>query len=407
MRLYRNIKLTRKTLFSHKLRTALSLIGITIGVATVIIMVAVGRGAQSEVVRLVKAMGTNLLVVNAGKSKTFAGRQSQSESVKTLSIEDSEAILLECPSVLMAAPAQDRTLPVKYEKIATKTRILGTTVDFPKIRNFEISEGLFFTEDDERAALRVAVIGYEVQKNLFGSEDPIGETIRIKNIPFRVIGVLSPKGLTGEGANEDNVIVVPISTALRRVFNLDYIDTIYLRVKSQEAMAPAEREIRSLLRERHRLDRSGSPDDFTIQNQMTVLKAEEATRESFTLMITGIAAISLVVGGIGILAVMLLAVRERTNEIGLRMAIGARRQDILVQFLTEALILGFVGGLIGVGIGLTTTVGLGWATKWETVIPVDYIFLSLLFSLSLGLFFGVYPARRASMLYPIDALRAE
>lgn len=407
MKLYRNVRLTRKTLFAHKLRTFLSLAGITIGVAAVIIMVAVGRGAEREVVETIKAMGTNLLVVNAGKSKAFAGRESRSGSVNTLTLEDAEAILEACPSVMLAAPAQDRTLAVKYGNASVRTKVLGTTPDFPRIRNYELADGEGFTFEDQRAAFRTAVIGWAVFENLFGGEDPVGETIRIGKVPFRVAGVLGPKGLSSEGANEDNVIVIPVTTALRRVFNLDHIDTIYVRVRRQELMGRAEEEIRALLRERHRLDRRDRPDDFTIQNQVTSLRAEEAARESFTLLVTGIAAISLAVGGIGILAVMLLAVSERTNEIGLRMAIGARRRDILAQFLAEALILGLAGGVGGVLLGVAAAAGLGWATRWETVIPLDYAGWSVLVSLSVGLFFGVYPARRASLLQPIEALRAE
>jgi putative ABC transport system permease protein len=407
MKIYSNIKLTRKTLLSHKFRTLLSLSGITIGVAAVLIMVAIGKGAQREMMGIIEDQGTNLLVVSAARAKAFGGRQLQTGDVTTLTLNDSEAIQDECPSVVLSSPAQDKTLVVKYGTYSTRVKIMGTTEDYPEIRNFEVIEGTFFTNEDNKAAFRVSVIGYEVQKNLFEEKNPIGEFIRIRNIPFEVIGVLKPKGISSEGANEDNQIMIPIRTALRRVFNLDHISNVYVKVERQESMDQAEAEIRELLRDRHRLERRNKPDDFMIQNQMTVLEAAKATSESFTLLITAIASISLLVGGIGILAIMLLAVRERTNEIGLRMAVGARRKDILVQFISEALILGFAGGLAGVVFGLTSALVLGEFTKWKTVIPVDYVFFALFFSLSIGLFFGVYPARRASLLYPIDALRAE
>jgi putative ABC transport system permease protein len=407
MRIYRNIKLTRKTLLSHKFRTLLALSGITIGVAAVIIMVAIGKGAQREMLRIIEDQGSNLLVVSAARTKTFAGRQQQAGNVITLTVKDSEAIQDECPSVVLTAPGQNKTLLVKFGTYSTRAKILGTTVDYPEIRNFKVTDGVFFTEQDNKASFRMAVIGYEVWKNLFEDKNPLGDIIRIQNVPFEVIGVLKPKGISSEGTNEDNQIMIPIRTALRRVFNINYISNIYVKVKQRDLMDQAEVEIMELLRDRHRLERRGKPDDFTIQNQMTALKAAKATSESFTLLITAIASISLLVGGIGILAIMLLAVRERTNEIGLRMAVGARRKDILVQFVSEALILGFAGGLIGVLFGMTSALVLGEFTKWRTVIPVDYVVLSLVFSLSIGLFFGVYPARRASLLYPIDALRAE
>lgn len=407
MKLYRNIRISRKTLFSHKLRTFLALLGITIGVAAVIIMVAVGEGAQREVLQQIEAMGTNLLVVNAGRVKTFAGRERQIGIVTTLKIRDSEAIAEDCSAVALAAPAQDRTLQVKYGNYSTMTKILGSSSAFQNIRNFSTVKGRFFTEEENKAAFRVAVIGRQVSDNLFEGKDPIGETIRLRKIPFEVIGVLKSKGVSPEGSNEDNQILIPINTALRRVFNLNYINSIYVRVKNRRSMATAEKQIAALLRERHRLDIKNKADDFIIQNQLTILETERATTQSFTTMIAGVAAISLFVGGIGILAVMFLAVKERTHEIGLRMAVGSRRKDIMVQFISEATILGFLGGFIGVFLGTAGAWIMETATKWPTVISLKPIVISLFFSLSVGLFFGVFPARKASLLNPIEALRAE
>jgi putative ABC transport system permease protein len=406
MKVVRNVLLTRRTLLAQKLRTALALMGITIGVAAVIIMVAVGKGAEREVLGIIQEMGSNLLVVSAERTQAFGGRFDTGDIV-SLTREDGEAILEHCPSVALAAPAQHRRLQVKREAATIQTRILGTTPEYLEIRNFQVVDGEFFWPEDDKAARRVAVLGAAAARNLFGPDEPVGEIIRIEQIPFEVVGVLKPKGVSAEGANEDDQIVIPLRTALRRVFNQNHLGNIYVQATRRESMPAAESEIRRLLRRRHRLELADRPDDFTIQNQLTIIEAERATIDSFTLLISAIAAISLLVGGIGILAIMQIAVRERTTEIGLRMAVGARRADILVQFLAEALIQGLVGGAIGVLIGVTGAVIVGWTTRWQTIVPLEIVGLGLLVSLSIGLFFGVYPARRASMLFPVDALRAE
>lgn len=407
MKLLRNVLLTRRTLFAHKLRTALALMGITIGVAAVIIMVAVGKGAQNEVLRIIQEMGSNLLVVSAERTQAFGGGRFDTGNVVSLVRSDSEAILEQCSSVELVAPAQHKRLQIKHETVAIRTKVLGTTPDYVEIRNFNIVEGRFFWPEEEKASKRVAVLGAAVKLNLFGMDNPVGEIVRIEKIPFEVVGVLKPKGISPEGANEDDQIMIPLRTALRRVFNEKHIRNIYVRATERETMDSAQAEIRQLLRERHRLEVRNRPDDFTIQNQLTTIEAERTASESFTLLISAIAAISLLVGGIGILAVMQIAVRERTSEIGLRMAVGARRSDILAQFLGEALVQGLVGGAIGVFLGVAGALVVGWTTRWHTVIPLDYVGLALVVSLSLGLFFGAYPARRASLLFPIEALRAE
>jgi putative ABC transport system permease protein len=321
--------------------------GITIGVAAVIIMVAIGQGARQKIIRQIEAMGSNLLVVNAGKAKTFVGRR-QTDKITTLKLKDSDVILEECPSVRLSAPAQEKAFKVIYGNISTMTKILGTTPDYAIIRNSPVQQGEWFTEEEDRATLRLAVIGSQVRDNLFEDIDPVGEIIRINNIPFEVVGVLITKGVSTEGSNEDNQIIIPLNTALRRVFNMTFLKNIYIQVREQNRMDDAEREIRSVLRKQHRLERYDRPDDFDIQNQKNVLQARSATSGSFTWLITGLAGISLILGGTGILAVMLLSVRERTSEIGLRMAVGARPKDILTQFLFEAIILGLMGGISGV-----------------------------------------------------------
>ncbi|MFC2158976.1 ABC transporter permease [Acidobacteriota bacterium] len=407
MKILRNIRISRKSLFAHKVRTVLALSGITIGVAAVIIMTAIGQGAQKAVLEKIERMGSNLLIITAGQTKTLVSRQSESGREKTLKLDDSEAIAEECTSVSLVVPGQDRVLRTRYGNLSMMATILGTKSGFLEVRNFDLTSGRFFTDEENKASLRKAVLGSEVYEELFQGADPIGEMVRINKIPFEVIGILKSKGLSVQGSNQDDRILIPINTAMRRVFNVDYINTIFINVTSREKMNRAESEIRELLRERHRLNRRNKSDDFTIQNQITALRAERETSESFKLLIIGIAAISLFVGGIGILAVMLLTIRERISEIGLRMATGARRRDILVQFLTEALILGSAGGLCGVCLG---AIGSGLASMFTvltTSISPESIMISLCVSLAVGVLFGVLPARRASMLDPIEALRSE
>ena len=305
MKILRNIKISRKSLYSHKLRTLLALSGITIGVASVIVMTAIGRGAERAVIGKINEMGTNLLVVNAGKLKKTGIRTMQGSSIQTLTLEDSEAIARECSSVALAVPGKDKTLKVMYGSFSTQTKIFGTLPAFTEIRNFKLTLGRFFSEEENKASFRLAVIGAEVHKNIFDGKDPLGEIIRISNVPFKVIGVLKAKGVSAEGSNEDNQIIIPIKTALRRVFNIDYISQVFVRSKSLKLMDNTEAEIKDLLRERHRLNISGKPDDFLIDNLLTVINAQKETSRSFGNLITGISAISLFVGGIGILDVML------------------------------------------------------------------------------------------------------
>lgn len=406
MKLYRGIKLSRSSLGANKQRTFLALSGISIGVAAVIFMVAAGRGAQFNVLRQIENMGTNLLTIKAGQVQKMVKREFQFGIVTTLKLKDAEAIAREIPLVAAVAPMQDRDLKVKYGSLYTRTKIIATSSAFREIRNYRVAAGRFFSGEENRAGLRAAVLGSVVCKNLFNDSDPVGETIRIGNVPFQVVGVLAPKGASPDGANEDDRVFIPIRTALRRVFNIRHLNVIYVQVRDRTLMDKAEQDIAELLRERHGLVRLQRADDFTIRNQVTALEVERESGESFTLLIAGIAAIALLVGGIGILAIMLLAVKERTAEIGLRRAVGARAKDILIQFLMEALFLGLAGGLTGMCVGVTGAWVIGKITGLAVVIPFDAMGLAVLFSLSVGLFFGVYPARKASLMDPIEALRA-
>jgi putative ABC transport system permease protein len=406
MKFSRSLKLSKNSLLANKLRTFLASMAISIGVAAVIIMVAIGQGMKREILRQAEQVGTNLLTIKAGQVKKLIGRERQSGDVTSLTVRDVEAIAGNISLVKRVAPAQDRGMKVKYGNIDTMPIVVGTTPNFKEIRNYSLARGRMFSEEENKAGLRVAVIGRDVCKNLFKNQVPIGEIIRVGNIPFEVIGVLEPVGVSREGGNEDMQVLIPIRTALRRVFNVTYLKLIYIQVRDRAEMVHAEVQIRELLRERHHLEQGKKTDDFTIHNQLTALKMEQESTDSFMLLITGIAAIAFSVGGIGILAIMLLSIKERTKEIGLRRAVGARARDILVQFLSEAVLLGLAGGLMGVFTGVVGIWIIDITTAINTAIPVRMMILSILISLAEGLFFGVYPARKASLLNPIEALRA-
>jgi putative ABC transport system permease protein len=405
MKLFKGFRIAFHALLGHPIRTALSLVGIIIGVAAVILMVAVGEGAQKQVLEKIQSMGTNLLIVSAGQVKTFAGRTRQTGTVTTLTQRDVLAISSEIPGIVQAAPAQGKRLPLKYETKSYTTQVTGTTPNLPEIKNLSVTQGRFFNEDEDRLMARVVVLGPTPMKNLFGNRNPVGEVIQIKNVAFEVVGVTKEKGMIA-GQDEDDQIYIPLNTAMKRLMNVTYLSQIYLQARNTEVMKPAETEIRSLLRERHRL-KEDKADDFTIQNQLDVLEAERGTTESFTLLIGSIAGVSLLVGGVGILAVMLILVRERTNEIGVRRAVGARRKDILLQFMMEATTLSIGGGVVGIFLGLLGSVVVRYATKWPVSLSATPILISFGFSFVVGFFFGVYPARKASRLDPIVALRAE
>ncbi len=406
MKFYRSLKLSKNSFLANKLSSFLALVGISIGVATVIIMVAIGQGMKREVLRQVEQIGANLLTIKAGQGKKQIGRERQLGDVTTLTVRDAEAIAGNISLVRRVAPVQDKDMRIKYGDISTMTKVLGTTPNFAEIRNYSLARGRMFSEDENKAGLRAAVIGRDVCKNLFKDQVPIGKIIRIGKAPFEVIGVLEPVGASPEGANEDMQVLIPIRTALRRVFNVAYLKLIYVQVWDRSKMVKAELQIRELLRERRRLDRRHKSDDFTIHNQVTALEMERESTDSFTLLIAGIAAIAFLVGGVGILAIMLLAIKERTHEIGLRRAVGARARDILFQFLSEASLLGLAGGLLGMFIGIVGIWMVDITTAITTAIPVWTMILSFLISLTEGFFFGVYPARKASLLDPIEALRA-
>ena len=406
MHLLKGSRIALKAVTAHKLRALLAILGIVVGVAAVIIMLAVGEGAKQDVLGKIQGLGTNILIVSAGQLKNVAGRPQLVGNVTTLDLRDDKAILEECSAVARVAPIQSRKLAVKYGVGTTNTSIVGTSADFPTVREFRTMAGRFFDADEVQGAQRVAVVGQTVLTNLGVGRSLLGETIRIGNVPFEVIGILEPKGVNYAGIDEDDQIFIPISTALRRVFNLTYLGSLYIQAKDERVMGTAARQVTDLLHERHRI-RAGQSEDFTLQTQAEILEAAQETSQTFSLLLGSIAGISLFVGGIGILAMMVISVRERTQEIGVRRAVGARRRDILLQFILEATSLSLAGGLVGIVVGVAGGFILARVTGWPTAISPLAILLAFGVSAVVGIFFGAYPARRAARLDPIVALRAE
>lgn len=406
MNITKSTIISKKILLEHKVRTVLSLSGIIIGVCSVIIMVAIRKGTEEKIISQITKMGSNLLVVNAGQVKIMAGRARQTKLVTTLELKDAASILERSFNVNYVVPVQRKKLQIKYGTLNTKTNVVGTTSDIVEVQNYSLEKGRFFEEDENKGLRRVAVIGQTVVENIFEQEDPIGNIIRIGKVPFEVIGVFSPKGLDVNGSDQDDQIFIPVKTALRRLFNLTYINAIYIQAKNSNSMGKAESEIKTILRERHHI-KEDKPDDFTIQNQTTVLETQKESRKAFTFLIGSIAAISLLVGGIGILAVMLISIRERIKEIGIRRAVGAKKSDILIQFLTESLLLSMSGGVMGIILGISVSVITAIFADWPLSIPINIVAISFLSTFIIGIFFGVYHAKKAANLDPIKALQFE
>jgi putative ABC transport system permease protein len=405
LRFLRTLVLSLQLLAAHKLRTLLSLSGIVVGVGAVVLMVSAGRGAEKELLDRIRAMGRNLLVVNAAPARIVAGRQRQAETTTALFPADAEALVASCPAVVRASPAVSRPAVAARESRAWKTTVVGMTEDGIRIRNIPLRWGRFFDGEDDRVKRRVAVLGPTVVDNLFAGEDPVGLPLLLGRVPFEVVGVAVRRGTDPNGTDQDDVVFVPLETAMRRLMNVNYVQTILVEARSEEALVPAEAEVRETLRGRRRT--SGGPDPFSIQNQAALLAAQRETARSMTLLTGTVAAISLAVGGVGILAVMLISVRERTREIGLRRALGARRRDIVLQFVAEAAILGGAGGAIGVLAGAGGSAALPALGLGGTLLSWPAAGTGFVFALSVGLVFGIYPALRAARLEPIRALRSE
>jgi putative ABC transport system permease protein len=394
----------------NKLRSALTMLGIVIGVGAVITMVAVGAGAQARVAEQIQSLGSNMIIVLSG-SILSGGARMGSGSQLTITEDDAWAIQREIPAVAAAAPTSRGGAQVVYGNLNWATGIQGVTLEFFTAREWDVADGRLFSQEEVEGAGKVALVGLTVAGNLFGDSDPLGQVIRIKNVPFTVIGTLERKGQTTFGQDQDDTVLIPLSTAKKKVLgasqaNARSVGSIAVKVREARAMSEAEQEIRGLLRQRHRLQ-AFQDDDFNIRNLTEVLQSQEASSRVLTLLLAAIASVSLLVGGIGIMNIMLVSVTERTREIGLRMAVGARGRDILLQFLVEAVTLSLIGGVIGIAMGLAGSYAIAYFAQWRTLVSTEAVFVAFVFAAAVGVFFGFYPARKAAALNLIDALRYE
>lgn len=407
MRFLRNLRIALGALFHNKSRAFLTILGVIIGVAAVMMMLSIGTGAEVAVTEEIKALGSNLLLVVPG-SMTASGIRTGGGSTTSLTLDDAQAIS-RIPGVVDAVPSIQRQAQVIVGERNTQTSVVGTSASYEKVLNTSVSAGNFFSPSQVERWERVALIGATVKDNLFPDANPIGKTIQIVNGPrrvsFRVIGVLESKGASGF-VNRDDQILIPVTTAQKLLFGVKNIGSITVEVSSPEKMDQVSTEISSLLRLRHNIPKD-KENDFTIFSQKDILGTLGSVMNYFTIVLAGIASISLLVGGIGIMNIMLVSVTERTREIGIRMSIGARSKDILTQFLIEALVLSLLGGVVGILIGVVGSSLISHFAKWPTFITAFSIVLSFGFSIMVGIFFGFYPARKAALLNPIDALRYE
>lgn len=394
-----------RAMSANRLRTLLTMLGMVIGVGAVVLMMAVGEGARAAVSESINSMGSNLFIVLSGSNST-GGVRSGSGNTPTLTVNDAEAIE-ELSDVQGVAPTHIGTAQVVYGPNNWSTSIIGTTPSYLDVRSWPLAEGAPFSDSDIRSATRVALIGKTAAENLFHDEDPIGKTIRIRQSPFVILGVLASKGQSLDGRDQDDTIIIPLTTAQRKVFGTAFVGAvrmIMVQATTQNVMPSVEKEMNSLLRQRHRL-RDNADDDFFIRNLTAVADSAAETTRAMSLLLGAIASVSLLVGGIGIMNIMLVSVTERTREIGLRLAIGAREKDILLQFLLEAMIISVVGCIIGLGCGVGGALLVNFLTKTMIVISGQSVLVAFGVAASVGIFFGYYPALKAARLDPIEALR--
>ncbi len=410
MNVLASIRIALRALRINKLRSALTMLGIIIGVAAVITMIAVGAGAQNRIEEQIKGLGTNLIILLPG-STTSGGVRMGAGSRNTLTEADAYAIQREIFAVQAAAPALRGTGQVVAGMNNWSTVFYGTTNEYFEARNWQIASGKMFEASDLSGSAKVAILGETVARTLFGDADPIGQVIRIRKVPVTVIGTLQRKGQSLMGQDQDDVILMPLSTARNRVLGrgsgrLRTVGSVSIKIRDGESMAEAESQIRELLRQRHRLQ-AGQDDDFTLRNLSEMLAVREESSRIMGLLLAAVASVSLLVGGIGIMNIMLVSVTERTREIGLRMAVGARGYDILTQFLVEAITLALIGGFLGILLGFGGTLAIAHFARWPVQLGIEPVVLAVTFAAAIGVFFGFYPARKASLLLPIEALRYE
>jgi len=408
MSLWAIIKVAFRALSRNKLRSALTMLGIIIGVGAVIAMVSIGQGAQATIQNQIESQGTNILYVWPG-SRNMMGVRTGAGGSNTLTAEDADAIARECSAVAATTPVVRASGQMVFGNQNWFTSVQGVNEKFPQVRKWAVAEGEFFSEADVRTAARVIVLGKRVVENLFTGIDPVGQTVRIRNLPFRVIGVLAERGQNAMGQDQDDTAVVPYTTAQKKMRSFSSntsVDQIMVSAVSAEATYTAEQQIADLLRQRHRIQ-PNMPDDFNVRNLTDMAEAAQETNRTMTLLLGSIAGVSLIVGGIGIMNIMLVSVTERTREIGIRMAIGARSGHVRSQFLIESVVLSVFGGVIGILFGIGASIAISDFLQWPTFVSSMSIFISVLFSIAVGVFFGYYPARKAASLDPIEALRYE
>jgi putative ABC transport system permease protein len=402
------VKISLRALRVNKMRSALTMLGIIIGVGAVIAMLAVGTGASMQISAQISSMGSNLLIILPGAT-TAGGVRMGAGTQPTLTMDDAQAILRECPAVADVAPVLSGVAQVVYGHQNWSTGVVGTTPGMLDVRDWQLASGRSFTDQDVKSATKVCLLGQTVVDNLFGDENPVGKIIRIKSVPFMVAGVLATKGQSPTGQDQDDTIYIPVTTAQKKLFGTTFpgmVRIIMVKAKTEQDLGPAEQQINGLLRQRHHIGPK-QDNDFTVRNLTQMMQAAEQSTKVMTLLLGAIASVSLLVGGIGIMNIMLVSVTERTREIGIRMAIGAKTWDIRLQFIIEALILSLTGGVAGIIVGVSGSEMLAIVAGWTTVVSPFSILMAFGFSGLVGIFFGFYPAYKASLLNPIDALRYE
>jgi len=405
MRFVATFKIALRALRRNKMRSLLTMLGIIIGVGAVIAMVGIGNGAKSQVEKQIASFGQNLILVFSGNFSS-GGVRGGWGSAGTLTIDDVRGISREIPGVVAVSPEVRTGAQVASGNQNWYTQVFGESPDYFDVRQWPLAAGAVFTEQDVRGANKVAVLGKTVASQLFGDDDPVGQIIRVRQIPFVVVGVLSSKGLSVMGPDQDDVVIVPYTSAMKRLLHVTNLRAINVQTSSTDLLSPVQRQIEGLLRDNHHIV-TGKDDDFTVRNQQEVTEMATAQSKTMTVLLGAIAGVSLIVGGIGIMNIMLVSVTERTREIGIRMAVGAHARDILLQFLIEAITLSSLGGIIGVALGVSTAKILSAVAGWPTLVSPSSIMAAFLFSAAVGVFFGFYPARKAARLDPIEALRYE
>jgi putative ABC transport system permease protein len=401
------IRVAFRALVRNKMRAALTMLGIIIGVSAVIAMVSIGQGASASVQAQIESIGTNLLFVSAGAQNVGGVRSGAGDSgTNTLTVEDLDAIKREIPSVSMVTPAVNARSQLVASNMNWNTSVQGVSEQYPDIRKWTVQSGTFFTDADVRTAARVVVIGQTIADNLYAGTDAVGQTIRVMNLPFRVVGVMARKGQDQQGRDQDDIAFAPYTTVQKKVLGSPRVQIAYVSAVSQDATYTAQSQITDLLRQRHKLTASEG-NDFTVRNMTDIADAANETSNTMTILLACIAGVSLLVGGIGIMNIMLVSVTERTREIGIRMAIGARSSAVRSQFLIESIVLSLTGGTIGIILGVVFSLAIPKLLGWPTLVSTLAIIGSVLFSAAVGIFFGYYPARKAAALDPIDALRYE